>query len=99
MTASVGWGVTCERQACMTIRSRREAVAFRIRGRERVLPAGAYKVFTDEETIEGPSFSACRHTARTITVPLEGPCEAAELLSAGSVKLAHARAVGASISQ
>jgi len=97
--ASVGWGVTCERQACMTIRSRREAVAFRIRGSERVLPAEAYKVLTDEEAIESPSFSACRHTARTITVPVEGSCKATELLSAGSVKLAHARAVDASISQ
>ncbi|MGY8706106.1 hypothetical protein RAD16_10235 [Bradyrhizobium sp. 18BD] len=82
----------------MTIRSRREAVAFRIRGSERVLP-GAYKVLMDEETIEGPSFSACRHTARTITVLVEGPCEATELLSAGSDKHAHARAVDASISQ
>jgi len=68
-------------------------------GSERVLPAGAYKVLTEEETIHRPSVSARRHTARTITLPLEGPCEATELLSAGSVKLAHARAVDASVSQ
>jgi len=83
----------------MTIRSRREALAFRIRGSEPVLPAWGCEVLTDEETIRRPSFSACHDAARTITVPLEGPCEATELLSAGSVKLAHARAVDASISQ
>jgi hypothetical protein len=41
----------------MTIRSRLETVTFRhpfrIRGIERVLPAGTYEVVTDEETIEG----------------------------------------------
>jgi hypothetical protein len=40
----------------MTIRSRLETVTFRhpfrIRGIERVLPAGTYEVVTDEETIE-----------------------------------------------
>jgi len=55
----------------MTIRSRREAVAFRIRGSERVLPAGAYKVFTDEETIEGPSLSPhCQDDHRAPRGPL-----------------------------
>ena len=48
----------------MTIRSRRETVTFRhpfrIRGIERMLPAGAYQVIADEETIEGLSFSAWR---------------------------------------
>jgi hypothetical protein len=46
----------------MTIRSRRETVTFkhpfRIRGIDRLLPAGAYEVVTDEETIEGLSFEA-----------------------------------------
>ncbi len=45
----------------MTIRSRRETVTFRhpfrIRGIERLLPAGAYEVITDEETIESLTFS------------------------------------------
>ena len=40
----------CERQARMTIRSRREVVTFRhpfrIRGIDRLLPAGAYEVVT-----------------------------------------------------
>ncbi|SFJ95728.1 hypothetical protein SAMN05216525_14462 [Bradyrhizobium sp. Gha] len=59
----------------MTIRSRRETVTFkhpfRIRGIERVLPAGAYEVVTDEETIEGLTFSAYRRIATMITVPAE----------------------------
>ena len=60
----------------MTIRSRRETVAFkhpfRIRGIERVLPAGAYEVITDEEKIEGLTFSAYRRVATMIVVPAEG---------------------------
>jgi hypothetical protein len=44
----------------MTIRSRRETITFRhpfrIRGIERLLPAGAYEVVTDGEKIEGLSF-------------------------------------------
>jgi hypothetical protein len=47
---SVGRSPSCERQACMTIRSRRESVTFkhplRIRGIERLLPAGAYEIVT-----------------------------------------------------
>ncbi len=61
----------------MTIRSRRETVTFRhpfrIRGIERLLPAGAYEVVTDEETIEGLTFSAYRRIATMITVPTEAP--------------------------
>lgn len=50
-TAGIGWRFTCERQACMTIRSRRETFTFRhpFRGVERVLPAGAYEVVTGRE--------------------------------------------------
>jgi hypothetical protein len=66
------WGAApapafCEMQARMTIRSRREVVTFRhpfrIRGIDRLLPAGAYEVVTDEETIEGLSFEAFRRAA------------------------------------
>jgi len=60
----------------MTIRSRREVVTFRhpfrIRGIDRLLPAGAYEVVTDEETIEGLSFEAFRRIATMIKVPAEG---------------------------
>ena len=57
----------------MTIRSRRETVTFqhpfRIRGVDRLLPAGAYEVITDEEMIEGLSFAAFRRVATMIMVP------------------------------
>ena len=46
----------------MTMRTRRETVTFkypaRIKGIERLLPAGAYEIVTDEEMIEGLSFRA-----------------------------------------
>jgi hypothetical protein len=71
----------CERQARMTIRSRREVVTFkhpfRIRGIDRLLPAGAYEVSTDEETIEGLSFEGARHGSlastreRKLKLPLQ----------------------------
>jgi hypothetical protein len=45
----------------MTTRSRRETVHFKhpfqIKGVDRLLPPGAYEVSTDEEMIEGLSFS------------------------------------------
>ncbi|MCA1474170.1 hypothetical protein [Bradyrhizobium sp. NBAIM08] len=84
----------------MTIRSRRETVhfkrPFRIRGIERLLPAGAYEVVTDEETIEGLTFSAYRRVATMITVPAGGVCGVTEMLSIGSVDLANAQAADAS---
>lgn len=70
----------------MTIRSRRETVTFRhpfrIRGVDRVLPAGAYQVITDEEMIEGLSFAAFRRVATMIEVPAEAG-RATELVSIG----------------
>jgi hypothetical protein len=59
----------------MTIRSRRASVTFRhpfrIRGIERLLPAGAYEVITDDEMIEGLTFLACRRIATKIMAPAE----------------------------
>ncbi|GGI23684.1 hypothetical protein [Bradyrhizobium guangdongense] len=85
----------------MTIRSRRETVTFkhpfRIRGIERVLPAGAYEVVTDEETIEGLTFSAYRRIATMITVPGETGRGTTEMLSIGSIDLANAQAADASM--
>ena len=63
------------RKAIMTIRSRRETVTFkhpfRIRGIDRLLPAGSYEVITDEEMIEGLSFAAFRRVATMIIIPAE----------------------------
>ena len=84
----------------MTIRSRREAVTFkhpfRIRGIERLLPAGTYDVVTDEEAIEGLSFPAYRRVATMITVPSENIRGSMEMVSIGSIDLANAQAADAS---
>ena len=57
----------------MTVRSRRETVQFkhpfRLKGIDRLLPAGAYEVITDEEMIEGLSFASFRRVATLIMVP------------------------------
>ncbi|MCG2628978.1 hypothetical protein L6654_20290 [Bradyrhizobium sp. WYCCWR 13023] len=80
----------------MSIRSRRETITFnhpfRIRGIDRMLPAGAYEVVTDEEMIEGLSFASWRRIATMITVPAEGARGVTEMLSIGSVDLADAQA-------
>jgi len=59
----------------MTTRSRRETITFRhpfrIKGIDRLLPAGAYEVITDEEMIEGLSFAVFRRVATMIMIPAE----------------------------
>jgi hypothetical protein len=84
----------------MTIRSRHETVTFKhpfhLRGITRELPAGAYDVVTDEETIDGLSFEVWRRVATLITVPSEGVRGATEQLAIGSVDLADARTTDAS---
>ncbi|EJN10764.1 hypothetical protein PMI42_05932 [Bradyrhizobium sp. YR681] len=83
----------------MTIRSRRETVTFRhpfyIRGVDRELPPGCYEIVTDEEAIEGLTFSAYRRIATSIMVPAEGAHHAMETVSIGSVDLANAQAIDA----
>lgn len=84
----------------MTIRSRREAVTFkhpfRIRGVDRLLPAGTYEVITDEESIEGLSFAAFRRIATMILVPGAASASMQEMISIGSVDLADAQRIDAS---
>jgi hypothetical protein len=85
----------------MTIRSRREIVTFKhpfqIRGIDRLLPAGAYEVVTDEEMIEGLSFASYRRIATMIMVPAAASRGSAmEMLSIGSVDLADAQRIDAS---
>jgi hypothetical protein len=88
----------------MTIRSRREIVTFKhpfqIRGIDRLLPAGAYEVVTDEEMIEGLSFASYRRVATMIMVPAAASRGSAmEMLSIGSVDLADAQRIDASAPQ
>jgi hypothetical protein len=84
----------------MTIRSRRETVTFkhpfRIRGVDRLLPAGAYEVITDEEMIEGLSFAAFRRIATMIVVPAAATRLAMERIPIGSVDLSDAQRIDAS---
>ena len=87
------------RKAIMTICSRRETVTFkhpfRIRGIDRLLPAGSYEVITDEEMIEGLSFAAFRRVATMIRIPAETG-RAVEMISIGSVDLSDAQRIDAS---
>jgi len=85
----------------MTIRSRREIVtfkhAFQMRGVDRLLPAGAYEVITDEEMIEGLSFPSYRRVATMIMVPAaQSRGSSMEMVSIGSVDLADAQRIDAS---
>ena len=87
----------------MTIRSRREIVTFKrpvqIRGVDRLLPAGAYEVVTDEEMIEGLSFASFRRVATLIIVPAAtSRGSTMEMISIGSVDLADAQRIDASTS-
>jgi hypothetical protein len=83
----------------MTIRSRREAITFkhpfRIRGIDRLLPAGTYEVITDEESIEGLSFAAFRRIATKIMVRGATSASTREMISIGSVDLADAQRIDA----
>ena len=84
----------------MTTRSRREVITFqhpfRIKGIDRVLPAGAYDVITDEQMIEGLSFASFRRVATMIMVPAAPPRGAAmEMISIGSVDLSDAQRIDA----
>ena len=87
------------RKAIMTIRSRRDTVTFkypfRIRGIDRLLPAGSYEIITDEEMIEGLSFAAFRRVATMISIPAETG-RATEMVSIGSVDLSDALGIDAS---
>jgi len=80
----------------MTTRSQRETVhfkrPFRIRGVDRLLPAGAYEVVTDEEMIEGLSFPCFRRVATMIMVPGASlNISSMEMISISSVDLSDAQ--------
>ena len=59
----------------MTTRTRSNTVIFKhpflLPGVDRVLPAGGYRVVTDEELIDGLSFSAYRRVSTMIFVPAQ----------------------------
>ena len=85
----------------MTIRSRRETIAFkhpfRIKGVDRLLSAGAYEVITDHEMIEGLSFAVFRRVATMIMVPAAAPRSTAiEMISISSIDVTDAHRIDAS---
>ena len=85
----------------MTTRSRRETITFRhpfrIKGIDRLLPAGGYEVITDEEMIEGLSFAAFRRVATMIMVPAEAPRSSMmEMVSISPIDLSDAQRIDAS---
>ena len=57
----------------MTIRTTRSTITFRrpfyLKGVDRLLPPGDYSVMTDEERIEGLSFTAYHRVSTVIFVP------------------------------
>jgi hypothetical protein len=59
----------------MATRTHRENVVFRqpfvLKGIDRILPPGDYLVVTDEELIEGLSFSVYRRVSTMIFVPMQ----------------------------
>ncbi len=87
----------------MNTRTLREKVTFKhpakIRGVGRVLPAGTYDVITDEEMIEGLSFPCYRRVATMIMVPGNPSHQSStEMISIGSVDLADAQHIDATLS-
>ena len=59
----------------MTVRSLKKTVVFskpfQLKGVDRVLPAGDYRVVTDEELIDGLSFPVYRRVATMIFLPAQ----------------------------
>jgi hypothetical protein len=67
------------------------AKPFLLKGVDRVLPAGTYKVVTDEELIEGLSFLAYRRVATMIFVPAQAQASATEMVSIDPMELQAAQ--------
>jgi hypothetical protein len=83
----------------VTTRSRRETITFkhpfRLKGIDRLIPAGAYEVVTDEEMIEGLSFASYRRIATLMIVPAAPPSKSTEMISIGSLELADVQRIDA----
>jgi hypothetical protein len=83
----------------MTARTRRETVTFarpfRLEGIDRLLPAGAYEVVTDEEMIEGLSFASFRRVATMIMVPAAARNGSMEMIPIDPADLDRARRIDA----
>lgn len=88
----------------MTIRTTRTTVAFahpfELKGVDRVLPPGDYRVVTDEELMDWASFPVYRRISTMIFVPTDHPSSTEMIaidpadLKAACEKDAHAEAPG-----
>jgi hypothetical protein len=92
-----------ERQA-MSIRTRSETVTFRhpfsLTGIDRVLPAGDYRVLTDQELIDGLSFPVYRRISTMIFVPAQFyQSSSVELLTVDPSDLREAQARDVAVRQ
>jgi hypothetical protein len=78
----------------MITRSRSQTVVFskpfQLKGIDHVLPAGDYRVVTDEELIEGLSFPVYRRVATMMFVPAQS-CPSVEKVTIDPVELQVAR--------
>jgi hypothetical protein len=78
----------------MITRSLSKTVAFskpfQLKGIDRVLPAGDYRVVTDEELIEGLSFPAYRRVATMMFVPAQS-CPSVEMVTIDPLELQAAQ--------
>ena len=65
----------CRQEIAVGTRTREDIVtfvgSFLLKGVDRVLPPGAYRVVTDEELVEGLSFPVYRRVSTMIFVPAE----------------------------
>jgi hypothetical protein len=65
---------------------------FLLKGIERILPAGDYRVVTDEELIEGLSFPVYRRISTMIFVPAQShPSSSVEMVTVDPVDLQAAQ--------
>jgi hypothetical protein len=75
----------------MTTRSLSKSVAFSrpflLKGVDRMLPAGDYRVVTDEELIEGISFPVYRRISTLIFVPAQHRASSIEMVTIDPVDL------------
>jgi hypothetical protein len=64
---------------------------FLLKGVDRLLPAGDYRIATDEELIEGLSFPVYRRTATMIFVPGQGHASSVEMVTIDPADLTAAQ--------
>ena len=79
----------------MTTRTTEQTVSFQqpfaLKGSERMYPAGAYRIVTDEEPIEGLSFLAYRRVSTMMFVPAARRNGSIEMIVVDPIELEAAR--------